>query len=443
MRIFLLLAGASLIGACVPSTLPPEPPAGGGCRFLGTDENPGGPVTPAAPDATCLMVATVNPLSGALGPVGLGLENAARLAVRDVNGNGGVAGKKLCLVACDDKTDPASAGALAADLAATWKPLAVNGGAASAVSLELVKVLAQRAIPQISCCSTSPALTAEPKVYRTVPSDALQGVVLAGVARALATPANEVAIVHIDDTYGVSLAAVFEEAFTGLGGRVTKKVAYAPGAASYLDVLSLALEEVPSHAVLIAFPTDGAQILRDWRDSGVAPRLQWLATDGLRDDKFVQGAGGLARGTIGTAPRLIGARYGAFSARYEQAFGGEAPGIFTSNQYDAMMLIALGLARTQGQGGTSLGDAIRNVSRAPGGPVSPEDVRSALATAATTDVDYSGASGELEMDDQGDVISDYAVWAVAESAIADRAECWGCSLDMMSVSCAKRSGGCR
>ncbi len=433
------LAGFLALG-CVPESSTPPPSAGGGCRFLGTDE--GTTVTPAAPDGSCLVVATINPLSGALGPVGLALENAARLAVRDVNGAGGVVGKKLCLVSCDDRTDPTTAAELAEEVNRTYSPLAVNGGAASAVTLELATVFGPRGIAQVSCCSTSPALTDQPSIYRTVPSDALQGVVLASVARNLPEPATDVAIIHIGDTYGQSLANVFEQSFVALGGTVRTKIAYAPGEASYVDVISQALYDAPSYALLIAFPTDGAQVMRDWRDSGVAPRVRWLATDGLRDDKFVQGAGGLASGVIGTAPRLVGTRYGSFDRRYRAAFGGETPGIFTSNQYDAMMLIALGLARTGGTGGEPLREAIKTAARAPGTPVSADDVGVALRTAASTDVDYSGASGEVEMDDRGDVISDYGVWSVTPSAIEDRAECWACRLEMGVVRCEARAGGC-
>lgn len=433
-----LAAGAA--SSCVPTSGTPVPSPGGGCRFLGTDE--GTTVTPPAPDGSCHVVATINPLSGALGPVGLALENAARLAVRDVNAAGGVGGKKLCLVSCDDRTDPAGAVELAQEVIRSFDPIAVNGGAASAVSLELGTVFAPRGIPQISCCSTSPALSDRPGLYRTVPSDALQGVVLASVARNLPQPATDVAIIHIGDTYGASLAGVFEQSFTALGGTVRQKIAYAPGQASYIEVLSQALYGAPSYALLIAFPTDGAQIMRDWRDSGLAPQVRWLATDGLRDDKFVQGAGGLAAGVIGTAPSLVGARYGSFDRRYRAAFGGETPGIFTSNQYDAMLLVALGLARTGGTGGQPLQLAIKEAARGPGTPVSADDVGVALRAAAMADVDYSGASGELEMDDLGDVISNYGVWSVTPSAIEDRAECWACRPERDEVVCQQRTGGC-
>ncbi|MFO0723041.1 MAG: ABC transporter substrate-binding protein [Myxococcota bacterium] len=434
MRGFLIPLAASALAACTESPVTP-PSGGGGCRYLGPDEDPAAP-PPPGPDANCVVVATINPLSGALGAVGLALENAARLAVRDVNAAGGVGGKKLCLVACDDQTDSATGRPIAQELLDKYPIVAVNGAAASAVSLQVSSVLAPRGVPQISCCSTSPELSQIPELFRTVPSDALQGVALAAVARGLSPPADRVAVIYVDDSYGASLSGVFREAFAIATGTVTAALPYRPGASSYTDVIAHALAQDPRHVLLIAFPTEGAQILRDWRDSGLRPDLAWLATDGLKDDKFAQGAAGLALGTIGTAPLLTGAHYASFEARYKAAFGGEAPGIFTSNQYDAMILIALGIQRAGASASPSaIKDAIQEAARAPGSMVSADDVAAALARAAAGDVDYSGASGELEMDEHGDVISDYSVWQVDGTSIVDRPECWACAQSAGGVRC--------
>ena len=142
-----------------------------------------------------------------------------------------------------------------------------------------------------------------------------------------------------------------------------------PKRPGYLEVVRTALDPVPDHVLLIAFPTDGAQIMRDWRVSGLAPNARWLATDGLRSDKLVLGAGGAAAGIIGTAPLLAGAHYLGFDARYKNAFGGEEPGIFTSNQYDAVVLIALGIANAGVDASNAeIREAIRSMAGAPGTP---------------------------------------------------------------------------
>ena len=80
---------------------------------------------------------------------------------------------------------------------------------------------------------------------------------------------------------------------------------------------------------------------------------------------------------VGTAPAANSPYFEGFRRRYLAAFGGAEPGIFTSNQYDAVVLIALALARA----GPDLSveeyrAAIRSniplVSRAPGAEVNAD-----------------------------------------------------------------------
>lgn len=430
---------ALVLVACGEETAPPSA-AGEACQYIGTVVGNDTEQNPASQDQ-CHYIGTLNPLTGPLGAVGLPLQNAARLAVRDINQAGPVAGKQLCLVACDTRTDPTTVQATVESMVAEFKIKALNGAAASSASIQAAIATREANIPQISCCSTSPVLsssstpsspnTGYENVFRTVPSDALQGLVLANVARQLPEPADRVAVMFVNDTYGESLKDVYATAFAGVGGTITRAVPYNPGAASYNDVIEAAFEEIPDHALLIAFPTDGAQILRDWRTSGLARDVQWLATDGLKDDKFVQGAGaGTAATVIGTAPVLRGKHFDSFRGRYEAEYGGAAPGIFTSNQYDAVVLIALGLAR-QASSGQTLHQAIRDVAQAQPGDllVSPDNLVNAiqLASQGGSAIDYSGASGEVDIDAVGDVLSDYGVWDVRGAATHDLDACWRCA----------------
>lgn len=406
------------------------------CRYVGTGT---GEPSETRPGAECVTIASLNPLSGGLGAVGFALESAARLAVADVNQAGLPEGKKLCMVACDSRTDPATVEATLESVLAEYGVVAVNGAAESGSSLEAARILGPRNIPQVSCCSTSPALSEDPDVYRTVPSDALQGVVLANVARTLSSPASTMSVIYVNDAYGQALARVFADAFARLGGVVLESVPYDPGAPSYFDVVERALAGRPDDVLLVAFPADGAEVLRSWRLSGLAPSTGWLATDGLRDDKFVLAAAGPAEGVVGTAPRLQGAHYTSFDARYRRAFGGEAPGIFTSNQYDAVVLIALAMARARSFQAQAVKAAVPLVASAPGTLVSADDLSGAMRLAIAEDIDYSGASGELEMDANGDVVTDYRVWRVANGTLSDTADCWTCgtTTSTSAVVCSK------
>lgn len=397
-----------------------------------------GGCAPRAQDVEdCWWLGSLNPLTGGLGPVGLPLENAAKLAVQDVNRAGPVAGKALCIATGDDRTDPVRAARVAQALFDTHGIRGLNGAAASSASLEVATVAEQHSLAMISCCSTSPALTQLPHVFRTVPSDALQGVALANYAKAVAG-ASRVAIIYLDNTYGSALMAEFERAFVGDDRVISAKVPYAERQSSYAREVTMALSGTPpDHVVLIAYPVEGIQIIRDWRTSGVGRDVKWLATDGLKDDSFALAVGEDVPGLAGTAPLPNGLHYSEFEARYMAAYGGEPPGIFTSNQYDAVILLALGMAAagpdaTRGQ----VRDVIPGLSRPGGTVVSIETLERALELAAMgADIDYEGVSGPVDLDDNGDVLSGYRVWHISPElqSLEDTSLCFRCDQDPAKV----------
>ena len=205
------------------------------------------------------------------------------------------------------------------------------------------------------------------------------------------------------------------------------------GAVNFASVIADAFSSKPELVVLIAFPIAGAEIIKAWIQSGPADDVQWLATDGLKDNQFVLLSGNGMPRVVGTAPTPSSSYYPGFEARYMQAFGGEAPGIFTSNQYDAVILIALAMTKA----GTNpqprdIRLAIPELSRPGGEDVNAESIdelaRALAAVKAGVDVNYQGVSGSVDMDENGDVLSLYRTWSIPEGggAIAEGEICFDC-----------------
>jgi branched-chain amino acid transport system substrate-binding protein len=374
----------------------------------------------------CHWIGSVNPLSGGLGPVGLALENAAKLAVQDVNTVGRVGNKTLCIATGDDRTNPDRARAIVRELIDKQDIRAINGAAGSSATLLAAEVAKEEDMAIVSCCSTSPALTADPEIYRTVPSDALQGVALANLAKSVG--AKQVAVIYLDNAYGAALHDEFQRAFVGEDRAITQAVAYQERQSSYVDVINRALSGTPDYAVLIAYPVEGTQIIRDWRTSGARRDIRWLATDGLKDENFALAAGDID--LQGTAPIPNGPHYQGFVERYQAAYGGEFPGIFTSNQYDAVILIALAIARAgEGAEPSAIRTAIPEISKV-GTEVDADDLERAIELASGgEDIDYVGVSGDVDLDDNGDVLAGYRVWRIAagQSGLEETNRCFECA----------------
>lgn len=371
-----------------------------------------------------IKIGVIVSLSGGLESVGPHLEDSATLAVREINAAGGLlGGRRVELVVKDDRTDPAQAAVVAQQLVDEGV-VAVVGSLASSASLRVQEILAPARIPQISCCSTSEELTdIQPETdryfFRTVPSDLLQAVVLSQYAEE-DLGCTRLAILHLNDSYGNPFGEGIDARFSAGPGSVVATIAFDEGQASYTDEVSMIAAATPDCIALVAFATDGGSILRDWNALPSPPDVTWIGTDGIKTDGFVESAGdaSIVDRVQGTAPITeppASAAFNSFASSFEATFS-EAPGIFGGNQYDATASILLAIEAAGSTDGSAIRNALYLVTNPqPEEPV--EDVISpgSLGTGLQTlrggaAVNYQGASGPIDIDTFGNVVSDYEIW---------------------------------
>ena len=128
-------------------------------------------------------------------------------------------------------------------------------------------------------------------VFRTPPSDALQGKVLAQVISDAIGADKTVNIGARNDPYGNALAGVFEEAWKAGGGTIGAKVVYNPAAASLDSEAGKLAAGNPDAWVVIDFPDS-------WQKMGPAlartgkwsPAKTWTV-DGLKSNDLPEKAG--------------------------------------------------------------------------------------------------------------------------------------------------------
>jgi len=353
-------------------------------------------------------------MTGQLANIGAEQAQAAQLAVEEINRGGGVLGAKLSLLTKDDASESARGQAAASELIAAGVP-ALFGAIASQITLDISTVTIPAGIVQISGSSTSPALTTVADsgfLSRTCSSDALQGKLLADRARVKGF--SKVAIIHLPGAYGDGLSATFAASY--LSGTVTKNVQYVEKQPSYTSLLSDILADSPDAILLIAYPADGAQIIKDYTTSFAAKGTFWFFTDALEDTGFLDAVGASNftfphEATGGATP--IGPRYDAYATAYKTRWGTESgAGTFSANVYDAVYLTALAIQAAGKSDGPSIRDALPAVST--GGTVYAAADFAAAATAARAgqDVNYEGASGPVDLDANGDVVAPYDIWKV-------------------------------
>jgi ABC-type branched-subunit amino acid transport system substrate-binding protein len=360
-----------------------------------------------------VKIGAVMPLTGDLADFGESDAKGVELAVKEINEAGGVMGQDLALSIADTRTSPQAGVDAAKKLVNVQNVAGLVGALSSGVSISIAKsVSSQQGVPQVSNASTSPAITDlkdNGYMFRTVPSDELQGVVLGDIA--YDEGVRKVAALYVNNQYGEGLAKVFKRRFEEKGGEVTAMLPYEKGKASYRGELSSADKGGAEALLLVGYPENGITILKQAIQQGFFDRF--IMTDGMKTPKVVDAIGGqYLKDTIGSTPTSFDtAGADDFTKAYEAEYGNLPPKPFIDTAYDATYLLALAMQASGSTDGAKIRDALHEVANPPGMKVGPGQWAKALkALKNGEEVNYQGAAGPHDFDENGDVPGIIAHW---------------------------------
>ena len=371
-----------------------------------------------------LIVGNLNAFTGSIAEFGPPLRNSVELAADHVNRAGGVGGGSMVIISRDTGVNPVQGVDGAKALVDVENAAAIVGALSSGVTIAVAQSVT---IPQetltISGASTAPGITVledNDFLFRTTPSDAAQGVVLARVAREQGY--ENVGIMYINNAYGEGLANQFEKSFTALGGRVSSSVPHEDVQPTYVSELEKATSADPDALAVLSYTGQSAVYVREALEGGYAEKF--LLADGTKGPEWIEGinAWEALDGTLGTAPGSQGsAAKDAFESAYTESYGFPPSHPFMGEHYDATVLIALAAAKAGSTtDSAAIRDALRDVANAPGEVVGPgrEEIARALSLIADgQDINYNGAAGDIEFDENGDVFGTIEIWQVKDGEI--------------------------
>ena len=371
--------------------------------------------------AQSLRIGALLPMTGDLQAYGETTLNGINLAVEQVNGAAGVLGRKAEVDVGDTQTAAQPSIDAAQKLVSISNVVGILGALSSGNTIPVAKsVAAVQGVPQISNASTSPAITdLEDKdfLFRTVPSDAFQGVALAQVTQEQGY--EKLAIMYVNNDYGEGLAKSFAKAFENRGGTVTNSAPYEQGKASYRGELSQLAGGGAQALVLIGYPENGVTILRQSLEEGFFNKF--IFTDGMKAPEIIDAIGAeYLNGSFGTAPQALtdSDAYQRFTSAYEQRFGELPPKPFIDTAYDAAMVLLLAVEKAGSMDRIAVRDALRDVANPPGAQILPGDWAKAKELLAKgEDIDYVGASGPINFDENGDVGGTFGHWVIEDGEI--------------------------
>jgi len=379
-----------------------------------------GAATVVAPaQAEPLKIGALMPMTGDLQAYGEADLKGVEFAVQQINAAGGVNGEQVEMVVADTQTRPQAGVDAAQKLINVDGVNAIVGALSSGVTIPVARTVSSReGVPQISNASTSPTITGlddDDFLFRTVPSDAFQGVALANLVSGKGL--SSVGVLYVNNDYGQGLADAFSEAFSG---EVTEAIAFEQGQASYRGELQQAASGGAEALVLIGYPESGGVILRQSLEGGFFTRF--VFTDGMKAPEIIERIGAqYLNGAFGTVPQAAdteGLRV--FREAYTAEYG-ELPGKpYYDTAYDAAMVIALAAQKAGSNDPAAIRDNLRAVANPPGETVLPGEWEEAMKLLADgQDINYEGASGSIDFDENGDVPGTIGHWEIQDGEIVD------------------------
>lgn len=359
--------------------------------------------------------------TGALAEFGTNLKKGADLAAKHF----AEAGFPIELKYADTETSAIPGVEAARTLVEVEKVQALVGSLASGVTIPIAESVAiPKQIPQISPASTSPLISVLPAdegkdfLFRTCPSDALQGVIAGKLAADLGF--KTAAVIWVNNPYGEGLAKQFKESFEFRGGKVTAMVPHDEAVApTYKAELAKALAEKPDVLFCVSYPGHAIIYLKEFFEAGYDKFTKLLFCDGTMSVDMPKEVGPeRLAGFFGTvAAPAMGDSYNIFVAEFKAEYGELPPLPYIDSTYDAVAVIALAAAKCEADGveinPVNIRDRLRFVANPPGEIITPgaASFKKALELLKQgKDINYEGASGSVDFDKAGDVITPIKIW---------------------------------
>lgn len=382
-----------------------------------------------------LSISTTNPNAGKDASEVQGL-NAIRLALKSINERG-AAGKQITLHVCDTAFDAARTAQQTQWLVKEKKIVSLLT-AGSTQTLAAAAVTLPAGVLTMSSSATSPELTTKEDnskaglLWRTAPSDVIQGRVIARllVQDPRFNTAQKVGLIYLDDLYGQGLRDVLLTELTG-STKTPFAIGYTRRSETTITAAVMDLDrQDPDLTIVLGFEDDVSLIIKRAANSTNLKNSaghRWFFTDSAKDAKMMEDVAvrNQVQGSYGTAPAQgVGPAFSSFRTTFLAEYKVDPREYsFTSHAYDAMYLLGLGVAYSQGTSGevtsAKMAEGLARVSDTALAPIElapSKFTETSGELAAGRTINVEGASGNLQFDVAGEAPSPIELWRIENSS---------------------------
>jgi branched-chain amino acid transport system substrate-binding protein len=332
-----------------------------------------------------VKIGHVAPTSGGIAHLGKDNENAARMAIDELNAKGvTIGGKKVKfeLLAEDDAADPKQ-GTAAAQKLVDAKVSGVIGHLNSGTSIPASKIYSDAGIPQISPSATNPKFTRNgyKTTFRVVADDVHLGGTL-GRYSVKDLKGKSIAVIDDRTAYGQGVADEFEKGVKGAGGKIVGREFTNDKATDFTAILTSLKAKKPDVVFFGGMDAVAGPMLRQMKQLGIDAKF--VGGDGICTGELPK----LAAGTMGDGQVVCAEAGGVegaakksmddFYAAYKKKFNLDVQ-VYAPYVYDAVNVMVAAMVKA--------------------GSAEPAKYLPVLAKTEG----YKGVTGTVSFDNKGDV----------------------------------------
>ncbi|HHV99809.1 MAG TPA: ABC transporter substrate-binding protein [Clostridiaceae bacterium] len=307
-------------------------------------------------------------LSGGAATYGQGSVEGIKLAVEEINAEGGINGKKIVLVEYDNKSEPAEATALSTRLMTKDKVVAVLGPATTGAFKATIPEAIKHKVPVASGSATADDVTADANgvkeyAFRICFSDSYQGTAMANFALSNLSAKKAVIIMDSASDYAKGLAENFTKTFEAGGGSIVAKEAYVAGDKDFNSIITSIKGQEFDVVFIPGYYEEAGLIIKQARAQGIDVPV--LGADGFDSPVLLELAGAEALNNVFFSNHyssldespVVQEFIKNFKAKYNKE-----PDAFNALGYDVAMFVADGIRRAEDLKGESVKKALEETN---------------------------------------------------------------------------------
>lgn len=325
-----------------------------------------------------VKIGAVLPLSGDVASYGTDSKDGIDLAINLANSSQN--DFQFIVSYQDSKGDPKTAVTALQQIITTQNPIAVIGENISSSTGAMIPVADKNEVLLISPSASAPNLSGLSKYFfRVFPSDDAEGAFISETIEKQ-HPDGNVAIIYVNNDYGVGLKEVFEKVSKSNSLNIIASEGYTPDSRDFKAILAKLKGKSIDALYIPSYYEDGAALVKQIREQGINTDIYGCTTH--EDQKFIDIAGEAAEGfqypvSTGYDQNDKAQEVVSFVSEFEKVKG-KKPGLVTALGYDCAKLIIDGVLQN-GANTASIRDYLLNTK------------------------DIEGAAGTMNFDEDGNV----------------------------------------